>query len=130
MLATVVADHPFQWEDHVRTVCIAYNTSSHSTNGYAPFYLMYGRQARMPVDLMYGSPKPEVTSTSEYVFRLRKNLESAYQQVRHRLDHVLEQQKDLYDQKVHGRPLEVKELVWLHCPAVPKGKIQEATHIM
>ena len=38
------------------------------------------------------------------------------------MDHVLEQQKDLYDRKVHGRPLEVKELVWLHCPAVPKGK--------
>ena len=30
MLATAVADHPFQWEDHVRTVCMAYNTSSHS----------------------------------------------------------------------------------------------------
>ena len=42
--------------------------------------------------------------------------------MRHKLDHVLEQQKDLYDWKVHERPLGVKELVWLHCPAVPKGK--------
>ena len=30
MMATAVADHPLQWEDHVRTVWMAYNTSSHS----------------------------------------------------------------------------------------------------
>lgn len=31
---------------------MACNTSVQPTTGYTPFYLMFGRQVRMPVDLM------------------------------------------------------------------------------
>jgi len=52
MLATW--NHPFAWEDQLLKVCMAYNTSVHASTGYTPFFLMFGRQARMPIDLMYG----------------------------------------------------------------------------
>jgi len=52
MLATW--NHPFAWEDQLSKVCMAYNTSVHASTGYTPFFLMFGRQARMPIDLMYG----------------------------------------------------------------------------
>lgn len=39
MLATTCKDHPFDWEDHIRKVCMAYNTSTQSTTGYTPFFL-------------------------------------------------------------------------------------------
>ena len=42
MLATTCKDHPFDWEDHIRKVCMAYNTSTQSTTGYTPFFLMFG----------------------------------------------------------------------------------------
>ena len=44
MIATITVDHPFDWEEALPKVCIAYNTSIHSTTGYSPFYLMYGRE--------------------------------------------------------------------------------------
>ena len=47
MLATTVKDHPQDWEDHIRKVCMAYNTCVHPTTGFTPFYLMFGRQARL-----------------------------------------------------------------------------------
>ncbi len=50
------------------------------------------------------------------------NMEAAYERVRDKMGHQLDRQKELYDQKVHGRPLEPGDLVWLHCPAVPKGQ--------
>ena len=38
MLATCTQDHPATWEDHLRRVCMAYNTSMHPTTGYSPFF--------------------------------------------------------------------------------------------
>ena len=45
MLATCAEGHPFDWEQQLRKVCMAYNTSVQSSTGFTPFYLMFGRQA-------------------------------------------------------------------------------------
>ena len=59
MLATTMAGHPGTWEDHTQKVLLAYNTSTQSTTGFSPFFMMFGREARLPVDLIYGqSPTP------------------------------------------------------------------------
>ena len=128
MLATAVQERPFEWEEHLRRLCMAYNTSVHPTTGYTPFYLMFGRQARMPIDILYGTPTPQVSSPAEYAGRLRQDLELAYHRVRVQLGHKLCRQKDLYDRKVHGRPYECGELVWLYSPVVPRGQSKKLRH--
>ena len=53
MLATTIKDHQGSWEDHIHATCMAYNTSIQQTTGYTPFFLMFARQPRNPVDLMF-----------------------------------------------------------------------------
>ena len=53
MLATTTKDHPFDWEEQLQMVCSAYNNSMQASTGYTPFFFMFGRVARMPIDLMY-----------------------------------------------------------------------------
>lgn len=48
MLAKADGEQPFEWEGHLRRLCLANNTSVHPTTGYFPFFLMFGRQVRMP----------------------------------------------------------------------------------
>jgi len=55
MLAMAVRDQPFEWEQHIRRLCFAYNTSVHPTTGFSPFSLMFGRQAQMPMDIVLGT---------------------------------------------------------------------------
>lgn len=121
MLAKAVQDRPFEWEDHLRRLCLAYNTSVNPTTGYTPFYLMFGRQVRMPVDIMYGSPNPPTTSVPQYVADLRSGLEAAYNQVRGSMSRKLSRQKEVYDQRAHGQPFKPGDFVWLHTPVIPRG---------
>ena len=128
MLATTVRDHPFDWEELLPMVCMAYNTSTHSTTGYTPFYLMFGREARLPVDIAYGTREPDLATPSSYASNLQKSLREAYHRVRTSFDTGHQHRKEIYDKKVHGRQYESDELVWLHSPAIPRGQSKKLHH--
>ncbi|KAL0194549.1 hypothetical protein M9458_008121 [Cirrhinus mrigala] len=44
-----------KWPQLVQTMTFVYNCTAHETTGFAPFYLMFGRVPRLPVDLMFQS---------------------------------------------------------------------------
>ena len=85
MLSTSIKDHQGTWEDHIRAVCMAYNTNVQPTTGFTPFYLMFGRQARIPVDVMFGSSPVIDTSPSIYATTLKQSLTTAYNHVRDKM---------------------------------------------
>lgn len=93
MLASTAEKHPFDWESQLRPLCLAYNTSVHPTTGYTPFYLMYGRQVPMPIDIMFGTPSFHTAFPSEYADDLCKRLEKACQQVWEQMGHQLDCRK-------------------------------------
>lgn len=128
MLATTLKDHPFDWEQRLKKVCMAYNTSVHSSTGYTPYYLLFGHEARLPLDLMYGTKKSQPTSVQDYAAHLKDSLTDAYRAVRLQLDQSHARQKDFYDRKVHGEPYKKGDLVWLHNPTVPPGHSTKLHH--
>ena len=128
MLSTAVGNHQADWQQHIRKLCLAYNSSVHSSTGFTPFFLMFGRQAKLPIDLMYGTNQMEPNTTSEYARCLKDTLQEAYALVRERCQAEHKRQKELYDQKVHGKPFSPGELVWLHSTAVPRGRSRKLHH--
>ena len=128
MLAMTVKDHPFDWEEALRKVCLAYNSSVQASTGYTPFFLMFGREARLPIDIMYGAAEEEAADVPEHVTKTKKTLESAYSRVRERLNTSHQRQKENYDKKVHGKSFVGGDLVWLHTMVVPRGKSKKLHH--
>lgn len=122
MLATAVEERPFQWEGHLRRLCFV---SVHQTTGYSPFYLMFGRQAQMLVDIMYGTPSHAVTPLPQYVANLHSDLEAAYEMVQVHVGVQFDRQKNIYDKRAHGEPFKRGDLVWLHSPVVPRGQARK-----
>ena len=70
MLAITVTDRLFEWEQHLPRLCHPYNTSIHPKTGSSPFFLMFGRQAPMPVDIMLRTATPTPTTVPPYVVNL------------------------------------------------------------
>jgi len=111
MLVTVLEDNPWDWEDQLRKVCYAYNTSAHSGLRHSPFYLMFGCKARLPIDVAFELPYDQPVSTNQYANTLHQRLGKAYSEVRKTMDLHLHHQKEIYDKKVHGKAFKEGELV-------------------
>ena len=88
---------------------------------------MFGRQACLPIDLMYGSPEKEV-EIHEYAATLRTTLLKAYQLVRTTTSQRHEHQKPLYDKQVHGSLYSPGDLVWVFSDVVKRGQCRKLHH--
>ena len=86
---------------------------------------MFGRQVKLPVDLMYGTGPCDTFTTGEYVPNPRKTLHDAYAIVS---SVERRRQKSFYDEKVHGKSYNVGDMVWLHSTVVPRGKSRKLHH--
>ena len=76
----------------------------------------------MPIDVMFGAPEDTPSSVHQYARELASNLEKAYNNVREHLRVDQCRQKDIYDRRVAGPSYACGDRVWLHSPAVPKGR--------
>ena len=99
---------------------MAYNTSIQPTTGYSPF-LMFGRRARLPIDILYGTNQPSSQIVSEFVSDMETTLEYAYRLVCDHIELKQDRQKELYDRGRHGEFYNVKDSVLLHSSIVPRG---------
>ncbi|KAL2089313.1 hypothetical protein ACEWY4_014001 [Coilia grayii] len=50
MLRSLPPRQKHKWPQMVQTMTFVYNCTAHETTGFAPFYLMFGRVPRLPVD--------------------------------------------------------------------------------
>ena len=107
---------------------MAYNTSVQASTGYTPFFMMFGGQVRLPIDLMYGTGSHSEMPVSEYAAQLKQSLEDAYRLVRAKLAVSHEQWQVQYDKRIDGKPFKEGDLVRLHSAVLPKGQSKKLHH--
>ena len=79
MLSIAAAKNERDWDLHVPLLMVAYRTIMQVSTGCTPFYLMFGREARLPADVMFGLPLNSIPQqVNQYALDLRVRLESAY----------------------------------------------------
>jgi len=113
MLGTLDSNGKKDWKSHVGPLVHAYNSTRHETTGYSPFFLMYGRHPRLPVDLAFGLEiePSKVKSISEYTKSLRQRLRQAYDLASETVKKSQARQKGTYDLKARAAMLEVGDRV-------------------
>ena len=51
-LKTLEENEKKSWKDHVQKLVYVYNCTKNTTTGYAPYFLLFGRKPRLPIDLI------------------------------------------------------------------------------
>ena len=74
MLGTLSPEWKSDWKGSIGVLAHAYSYTRNSTMGFSPYFLMYGRQPHLPIDVTLGlTPNSVATPTStKYVWKLRE----------------------------------------------------------
>ena len=98
ILKTSINNNYKDWDLHLPATMLAYNTSVHSTTGYTPHYLMFGREARIPLHAMYPLPQGHTDiPITQFIDTIQNRLHEAYTTVRYRTEESHRYAKQLYD---------------------------------
>ena len=54
MLGTLTPEQKKDWKSHVPALAHAYNCTRNAATGFSPYFLLFGREPRLPVDVEFG----------------------------------------------------------------------------
>ena len=89
--------------EHIQHVVDAYNLTPHSSTGYAPYYLMFGRQRRQPIDLLLGTGHQDLQT--DWATEHQRRLQEAYALARGQMEKEADQRKACFDRTARDLPL-------------------------
>ena len=101
MLGTLPADKKRAWPKHIGMLVLAYNATPHDSTGFSPHYLLFGRNARLPVDNLF--PRE---ACPKQVDEVREALEWAWAKASELDSQKKSKAKTYYDRRVRGATLE------------------------
>ena len=103
---------------------MAYRTSTQSSTGVTPYRMMFGREARLPVDLMVdGDPPSEQRQTpNDYVMTQKLKLDQAFKLARKNTRVAMQRYRDYDNANTTENTLQVGNRVWRQLQVKKKGR--------
>ena len=114
MLGTLSEHDKLDWKAHLSSMTHAYNCTQHPSTTYSPYFLMFGRQPRLPIDFEMGLPVDvlgDSCSKTRYVQKLKQRLNFAYKKAKEMSPKQAQKYKSSYDKKIKGSQLQVNDIV-------------------
>ena len=106
MLGTLESEQKSDWRSYVAPLVHVYNCTKHETTRFSPYFLLFGREPRMAIDLLLPPSDAEpAKSYSAYIADLRKRMQHAQEVVVDRIQKAGEASKAWYSKKVRGATL-------------------------
>ena len=128
-LRTLPPDQKRKWPEHIPELVYAYNCTPHSSTGYSPHYLFFGREPVLPVDHLLGlaaSPSADSPQVEEWIAEHHSRLDDAFQRASQMTEKQALRRKGLNDQKATDVDLPIGARVFIRNRGTKgRNKIQD-----
>lgn len=106
MLKTLTDKQKTNWKESLNKLIYAYNCTRCEVTGFSPFYLLFGRSPRLPIDLLFSlTSETGKMDHQTYMEKWRQEMQEAYDIVRENAKKAAERSKRNYDGKVRSSVL-------------------------
>ena len=124
MLGKVINERQSDWDLMLPYVMSAYRSSRHESTGFSPNLLMFSRENRAPVDLVYGTGDlpTEATNYDDFVENVKDRMQTAYDLVRKHIGEAALRNKKYYDMRVKPVKYNVGDWVYYYNPRKYQGR--------
>ena len=116
MIGKLEEDKKACWSEHQPELLLAYNTTCSAVTGYSPYYLLFGRRSRIPVDCLFPTlcDSPHQTKMEVSVVAMQKRLKEAFAVARCLTSEEAAKQCHYYDCKAGAVALQPGDVVMVH----------------
>ena len=113
MIGKLEEDKNACWSKHLLELLLAYNATHSTVTGYSPYYLLFGRRLRIPVDYLFPTlhDSPHQTKMEVSVAAMQKRLKEAFALARHLTSEEAAKQCHYYDCKAGAVALQPGDIV-------------------
>ena len=125
MMKTFLERDDREWAKYIPAMVMAYNTKVNSATGVTPFFATFGREARLPVDLVLPTPGEEERTLNSHLDETLKRFNRIYAFMRTNNEAVIRRNAKIYSGKKHDYADDEK--VWYLCPRKVKSKPAKLT---
>ena len=123
MLSKCVKKHGRDWDTHLPYLLFAYRVSVQESTRESPFFLLYGRDPRLPTETAVSHPTtPYQVDISDYRTELIAQLSDAWETAHQNIHIAQRKQKQQYDKRSKDVKLKVGDRVMVHMKGTIKGK--------
>ena len=128
IISMYVSEHQKDWDLFIPYALFAYRTAVQSSTNETPFYLMYGRDPRLPIDVSLLKARETYSDINDYRGVIADRLLAARQLTHDNIELAQQRQKTQYDKTAKERSYDIGQKVWLYTPNNRKGLSSKLTH--
>ena len=116
MIGKLEEDKKVCWSEHLPELLLAYNKMHSAVTEYSPYYLLFGRRSRIPVDYLFLTllDSSHQTKMEVSVAAMQKRLKEAFAVARCLTSEEAAKQHCYYDRKAGEVALQPGDIVMVH----------------
>ena len=127
-LSKFTASNQKDWDISLSAVLFGFRIAPSPTTGEFPFYLLYGREPCLPMEVPLKPPGKLTQSVLHYRSQLVENLHLTHQTAAQQIQLSQQKMKEIYDRNAKPYPYQVGDKVLVFTPKTIKGLSRKLMH--